>query len=654
MGWLRRRAAVASVIVRVVSGVEQCWQTPPMDTSDATFERWPTADDVAAVVGTLPEPYGAVIGRLAEAGFTDVGADDIRRAIRDDGRVAELESGLVSVPALFDGVRFAIEVYDPSRYDDDVDEAEFAQREWLVVDNGAEPLSWWLVMHGPRAIGSDGRDLGSIETEGVWRGDREIDVFCAEDAWLSSALPPERNPEGGPEYVEVTPVGGAIRVGRLDALPTPTRRQIDAVRAAFEQAATTERLVSHVIDDSTDFEFAQISAVIEHAAIIDREAFVNYPSPRHEDLLAAAGFECRSRRTAREGFDWEMLDAWHRRNRLVSLQGFSEEQAEQMQILDGAALALARDEPDAFGPPDEQLEAAAVFASILESDVEVAEGFVESWLDRAGAIDDLLRFADAIVDSLGEATPGVGWLRAIALDMMDRPDEAVEELARHTSSHHEAALVAAASFAADRSDGVEAHRLLQRAGALDHLAAHDGEFVHDTPDLVLLAEAQVEDLAQVMAAPLGYAAFRSLRTSPIVSDLVRHEGGFFERFLAARRSLLPDDEVELADVWTTVDRSVFAVESTSSRSMNLRNLANDDTIEVSELAPSTLPDVGAIIVGRPLPVGDTHRAFTGFIEIGQGSVDAVLAALATGGLRDIAEAMGAAAADVSRERVDTF
>jgi len=674
-----------------------------MNDAMSDSERWVTGDDVLAVVGAEPATYDDVVERLTAAGFDDVEIDEIRLAIRDEGRVADMESGLVSVPALFDGVRWTVEVFDPSS--DDVDDdvrADFAPDEWLVVDNGAEPLSWWLVMNQPGAARPDGGDLGTIETEGVWRGDREIDVFCADDGWLAGALPSDRHSDGASAFVEVTAVDGVLQIARLDAVPAPTPRQIEAVRASFVRVGRTETLASHIIDDSTDLEFSLISSVTEQAVALDRDAFVDDPSPPHDDLLIAAGLEVREGAVARRGFDWTMLDAWRRRNQLVSVFGFSEEQAEQLQLLGGAATAFVRGEEDAFGPPEERLGAATLFAAILERDVEVGEGFIEEWLDRRSDPEGLLRFADEIIDILGESTPGVGWLRATALDRLGRPTEAVEELARHTSSNHEGALVAAAAFAADRSDGVEAHRLLQRAGALDHLAEHDGRFVHETRDLLLLseilpfasrpraaakrndpcpcgsgkkyktchlgsemhpiadraawldqkaerfaaqrAENEIEDLAANLSAELGFRARESLRTSPFVSDIVRHEGGVFERFLGARSMFLPDDEAELAASWTTVDRSVFTVVSTQRHSMRLRDHMTDAVITVSGLAGPTVPDVGLVIVGRPLPVGDTYRAFSGFIEIRSESVDDVVSTLATGHAPDIAKALGTAIA----------
>lgn len=677
----------------------------PHDSPNSEF--WLTGDDVLAVLDAVPLTYEFVVERLRAVGFDDVEIDEVKSAIRDEGRVADMEPGLVSVPALLDGVRWTVEVYEPSdddlgKRDNDGQLSEFERGEWLVVENGAVPLNWWLVMNQPGVVRPDGAYLGTIETEGVWRGDHEIDVFCADHGWLSTALGGDVGGDSSPAFVEITAVDGLIRVAPLDAVPASTQRQVAAVRASFEQVARTESMASHITDSSVDLELSDVCTVIEMAVVHDRAAFVDDPSARHEDLLTAAGLECRGRTVARQGTDWALLDAWRHRRRLVSLLGFSEDQAEHLQVLDGVAAAIARDDQDAFGPPAERLDAAAVCAAILEGDIEVYEGFVHHWHDRGNGPDVLLRFADEIIDILGEVTPGVGWLRATSLDLLGRPVEAAEELAHHTSSHHEGALVAAASFAADRSDGAEAHRLLRHAGTLDHLAEHDGEFSHDTADLLLLSEIlpfatrpkaaakrndpcpcgsgkkyktchlgsemhpiteragwldqkadrfmkqraanEIEDIAEIMAAELGFGASMSLRTSEFVADLVRHEGGVFERFLAARSMFLPDDEAELAATWASVDRSVFVVESTQRRSMRLRDMSTDSVITVSELAAPTIPEVGVILVGRPLPVGDTFRAFSGFIQIRPESVDDVLAVLVDGDASEVAAVLGTALA----------
>ena len=98
-------------------------------------------------------------------------------------------------------------------------------------------------------------------------------------------------------------------------------------------------------------------------------------------------------------------------------------------------------------------------------------------------------------------------------------------------------------------------------------------------------------------------------------------------FLAARDGLLPDDEALLAAQWALVDRGVFEVLETTGTELELRDVATGDRIRVVNTHPSDDIRAGTLLVGRPLPVGETYRAFSGFMPLPHGHQDAMLAAI---------------------------
>ena len=133
---------------------------------------------------------------------------------------------------------------------------------------------------------------------------------------------------------------------------------------------------------------------------------------------------------------------------------------------------------------------------------------------------------------------------------------------------------------------------------------------------------------------------RELRDGPFLTDVALHEEGVFEEFLAARDAPLPGDEALLAAQWTLVDRSVFEVLETTGKQLVLRDIARGDRIRVVNTHPSDEVRVGTTLVGRPLPVGETFRAFSGFMSVDPRYQDTILAAIEAGSSEAIADAIG--------------
>lgn len=152
--------------------------------------------------------------------------------------------------------------------------------------------------------------------------------------------------------------------------------------------------------------------------------------------------------------------------------------------------------------------------------------------------------------------------------------------------------------------GSEQHSLTDRASWLWDKAAR---YVrrHD-PSLL-------SDLAQEMTEGAMPGAYRELVRSPFTLDMALHEHEMFAEFLEDRGWLLPDDEQLLAAQWALVDRGVFEVIDIRGDHLRLRDIGRGETITVVNATASAGSRPGVTMLGRPLPVGDTHRALGGFI-----------------------------------------
>lgn len=141
---------------------------------------------------------------------------------------------------------------------------------------------------------------------------------------------------------------------------------------------------------------------------------------------------------------------------------------------------------------------------------------------------------------------------------------------------------------------------------LAHAAARAG--VPDDPDDPDTAEAMAEAMAD-----------------PVVLDTVLHEGGWFERFLAARGPLLPDDEAMLARSWTLVERSVHEVlDVTPGNGLVVRDLRTGDRHDVRERSFSRQTRSGALVCTRVVPDGESHQLIGGLFGVAPGTETGLL------------------------------
>ena len=123
------------------------------------------------------------------------------------------------------------------------------------------------------------------------------------------------------------------------------------------------------------------------------------------------------------------------------------------------------------------------------------------------------------------------------------------------------------------------------------------------------ARGDVIDIAYARATdPDDADAVAAAFEDPIVMDLVLTECGWFERFLAERGELLPDDEALLARSWLLVDRTVYEVtDIRPGNGVEVRDLRTGERLEVRERTFSRETRVGTLVCARAVPDGETHQ-----------------------------------------------
>lgn len=121
------------------------------------------------------------------------------------------------------------------------------------------------------------------------------------------------------------------------------------------------------------------------------------------------------------------------------------------------------------------------------------------------------------------------------------------------------------------------------------------------------------------------AMFTTALRDPLVVDAALHEGGWFARFLAARGSLLPDDEQLLAASWMLVDRTVFEVISVDAgEGLVVQDLRTGEELTVSERTLSHSARAGTRWCARAVPDGAGHQFVGGVFPVAVGQEAAVL------------------------------
>lgn len=102
---------------------------------------------------------------------------------------------------------------------------------------------------------------------------------------------------------------------------------------------------------------------------------------------------------------------------------------------------------------------------------------------------------------------------------------------------------------------------------------------------------------------------------PFVGDVLLFEGGYFADFVRIYGSILPAEQLDLAQQWLLIERSAYEVESVEPGvGMSLRDIRTGDRQIVTERTASSQLQVGQFICARVVPVGEELQ-FYGGIEL---------------------------------------
>ena len=81
---------------------------------------------------------------------------------------------------------------------------------------------------------------------------------------------------------------------------------------------------------------------------------------------------------------------------------------------------------------------------------------------------------------------------------------------------------------------------------------------------------------------------------------------------------------------------MFRVKKSTHAELELIELRSRDRVTIVGTVPEQPLEVGTLICGRPLPVGQTHRSYGGFLPVDETMIDGVLEACASRNLATVA------------------
>ena len=614
------------------------------------------------------------------------GRDELDRLLQLDTTFTSLKDGVAFLPAALDGTTWTAWV-DPGD----------AARGFLRTFPSLTALAWWLIGADVELLDAAGSPLGVLQTDGWMLDGRDTDVVLGPTGWLDGL-------HGSWATFEVVGRAIRMSSMDVPPVPTPAQVAAvrAGFERDVEHRAETDRLFRRD-PPPPDGRYTTGDGAIHEALLWDLAAFHDGAVAPLTVIYAAAGLVERNGTIADETFDWDALGAWRTRQRFLLSHGLDPERADQAHALLAAFEAWAAGDGESSTPPttadalDDGAVANAVWTDLeqmgADADQLVAFGgsltFTDPgsigavWararaLDRAGdavaaataleaAVDRARRHWPALIDLAGLRADGgdaIGALQLLDLAGIGPADEHGHSDHDHDHSDHD--------HDHERSDPEQlwdevepyaTHRPRATARRNDpcpcgsgrkYKACHLGRETHTLEDrarwLYLKADrflrARYPDVVVELTGDIvdeyeQPAVFDALVESTLVSDIVLHEDGVFAEFLAARDGLLPADEALLGAQWALADRGVFEVVEVQRDALELRDVTTGEQIIVTniDLGEDTRP--GILVVGRPLPIGDSHRAFGGLMPFSPRYLDHLLAAIDTHGSDELAEVIAA-------------
>lgn len=631
------------------------------------------------------------------------GVDDLTRVLQlDESLVRLLDDRFAHLPAIMRGVSWTVPVSD-----------EDAADSILLAEPHLTALLEWLMRGGVNAVDGHGAALGpvftnSFDVEGV---DTDVVLWPdgALDGHASGRVTVTLTDESTVELAAGSP-DSALSDAQVDALRAAFERcartealtglladePVDVVTASSHDLA-----IEMVLGDPDAFRATPVSPLPDLIAAAGLEA--------HGHRIVGP-----------TGTDWDLFDGELRLRRTEVEYGLSRGQANMFVLLTGAATARDDGGNLKLSETDREVASALGLVAAVLDDAAVAEAAWDRWSDLNQTGEPLQDIVDELLREFGdEPMPGVSWLRARQLAMVGRTDEAIALLEAEADSGHALVLADLAAIEADRSNPVAARRLLDQAGIegdidldtpfdpvnADHgfgveLAEEIAPFVAIRPKpmagrndpcpcgsgrkykqchlgnelhaldhraswlyvkmmryIGLVAPHLPSTIADDVIDEVSEPELRRMVTqSYLPTDLALHEAGLAARFLDAKRSLLPADEIAMAEAWDLATRSVYEVTRSTHDALEVIDLASRERLTVRESIPEEPLEAGWKMIGRLLPVADSFRAYCGFIPVNDDMVEPLLAGFATRQTATVAITIGSIfeAAQTHDDMADMF
>lgn len=655
-----------------------------------------TTDDalrsaIIDVLGTSASTPTEIARQLVDGGVVPGPAASAERRARGlfqrDTSFAEVSGGVMYVPAVMDGTVWTVWV-DP----DD------AAEDFVRMLPQLSPLIWWMIEEDLDLLDASGAVVGELTVDDVWLDDRDLDVVRGPHGWLDDLAGGWASVAvvGGALRWTVSAAPPAPSARQADAVRAGFERSAFTEQLEMFDDAPLELRLAHDAEPINEALMIDREAFLSEPIAPSADLYRAAGLEEHAGFVAEAGFDWtlltrwqnRNRLGGQYGLTSRQVEL------LVVLAGaFQTYAADGAAGLgandderDGAAVLLSAvledgDLASAFWrecrrmgyPPEVIGEFAAELAARFEDDAFVGVGWLRArCLDLAGDSGAAAELAARLVAGRCEHLPllvdAAGFLsdrgdavaayrllqRASELDDQVLDDEAFDDWDGTVADERDVAWLLRREI-----EGFALHRPKASVGRNEpcpcgsgrkYKACHLGKERHSLADrsawlsgkavrfLRTRHTDRVRSLASDMAA-YEPRLFGELVSSPFVDDLALHEGGVFDEFLAARHTLLPDDEALLASQWALVDRGVFEILRISGDRLELHDIGRGEDVVVVNTNPSPASRPGTVMVGRPLPVGDTFRAFGGFMGIHRGAVSDMLDSIASGDAEQIASVL---------------
>lgn len=465
---------------------------------------------------------------------------------------------------------------------------------------------------------------------------------------------------------------GTVSMEVLDPPPALDADVVAALYAAYQ---------AEVAEVGLPVDAAALALRIDH----DHPELLNQPAAPLSELAEAAGLEIRGDYVADDEHLWWNLHATIRLSRVFDALGDVDRSKAVLRI-----LRLA-DRLDGWDNDGDVATPAEALVTIRDPEVLTVVGNALFFPPSELPATNPLPLIDSMEDAARSAHDRgvVGWLRTIAHERRGDLTAAEAALAEASTADPNSAVLAdrRAWYASDRGDAATARRLWQMidpdatvARDLANVEEAHAFGVHDLgrnepcwcgsgrkfkqchlgattlpplPDRVgwLCGKAagfvdrrggEIQDdyFDLAVARAVDPDNPRHLQRSfedPLTMDLLLHEGGWFERFLDERGSLLPEDELLLGQAWSLVARTIYEITQVEPGArVEVRDLRSAELTWVRERTFSRDAKVGMLICARAVPDGAGHQFLGGIFTVRVGHEAALLDLLDDGDPLDIA------------------